>query len=331
MTPTPDSPASPRAEVVQSVQLRTPLDPRGEVRAVSVGGGLPAFAIEKKFPGASLRVDCDSNVVTEELRWLDSRNFQVFKKRVWAPGTCEILISGLPVQLTRKTSFDSFISTLKFPGFRQGCLLTAHVTGSFPTSFEISRSLPSDITVAALLSFSNEADAYAAWCSGRLHAYGVDLDVTCDPSGSCLVNLIGGEIFKSLPTLTAPLSPATPSNEVQDVSKFGGGLARKSKTLSVVSARFVIRMNSSDCIDDLKGAHSLVNGTAVTTARFMRSQTRDSCLAYPSVFVKIGRKELTISMVHTGGTVLIETMAPGDEDYPIHAPLLSLAELANPN
>lgn len=329
MTPTPESPASPAAAASQSVQLRTPLDPRGEVRTEPVlGGGLPAFASSKKFPGASLTVDCDLNVKVEELRWVERTNFQVPVKKVWFPGTCEILISGLPPQLQRKSGFDTFVSTLKFPGLVQGSLLTAHVTGSFPTSFEISRSLPTETTVAALLSFSTEADAYAAWSSGRLHAYGVDLDVCCDQSGSRFLKLLGHELFKSMPMLSAPLSPATPSNEVQDVSKFGGGLARKAKSVSVVSSRYILRVDSS--LEDFRGAHSVMSSESVMTARFMRSQTRDACLAYPSVFVRIGRKELAISITHSGAIALVETTAPGEEDYPINAPMVSLAEIAIP-
>ena len=65
----------------------------------------------------------------------------------------------------------------------------------------------------------------------------------------------------------------------------------------------------------------------MTTARFLRSQTRDACLAYPSITLRILNKEVTVSLTHGGSAAVVDTVGVGDDESTSDQPLISLAEL----
>jgi len=97
----------------------------------------------------------------------------------------------------------------------------------------------------------------------------------------------------------------------------------------MVAARFVLKIDSS-ATDQLaaRGASSITAGEYVSTARFLRSQTRDACLAYPSITLRVLSKEITLSVTHAGTVAIVDTVGiPDDETVPPEQAAISLEEL----
>ena len=316
--PIPPSPISPPSP-------KTPEDPRKFQKMVKNRGIFPPPFLKSLDHPATLTVDLSNGYLWREANGglPDSKSINLVFTKKKTPQTCRLLLGPLPPQVGSDKSFKRFIQNLNPNGLVSSVLLTAKVAGIYDP--EISRFFPVSISIGCLdfSSFEKAGNFFENWT----RVYGVEVDIWGVQNEIAIDYFFKlGEIFfrKSLENgffgNSLEFNPLSPE---ESISKFGGGLSKKTKT-AIVTARYFFRfLIRQEETFKFSTAHEIETTDVsekikIVTVRFLRAATRDALLSAPVVTLRTNTgTEVEISMLPGGKVVTL-----GLGDIPIEQELL---------